>query len=141
MNPTVLCADDPKLAEFERLRDILDTPSEANISMTLRYKANQKLEKLLKEPELKTLLHLSDEQMIQSADAGPVAVINVSKHGCDAIIVQKERKNSIQVVHLDDLHESGIAEYLFRFQLSWVSKQSPGKSSAYIFCSAWDSSA
>ena len=42
INPTVLDADDPKLAEFERLRDILDTPSEANISMTLRYEANQK---------------------------------------------------------------------------------------------------
>lgn len=111
INPTVLDADHLKLAEFERLRDILDTPSEANISMTLRYEANQKLERLLKTPELESLLHLSEEQMMQSAEAGPIAVINVSRHGCDAILVQKKRKNSIQVVHLNDLHESDISGY------------------------------
>jgi tetratricopeptide (TPR) repeat protein len=117
----------PKLAdEFLLLRDRLDVPissnprledetSEAFFSQGLtshRYDTGKKFDELVakiqKTPGLESFLSPPTQQEIQGAAIpGPIVIVNVSKYGCDALLVEPE---SIKSLHLDRLSFEDIQE-------------------------------
>ncbi|KAK3936713.1 CHAT domain-containing protein [Diplogelasinospora grovesii] len=108
----------PLLAqEFIKLRDRLDAPARQIAQSTAvthqvnqRYDAGQKLERLLKDirdlPGFSRFLLAPSEAEIKAAAAsGPIVVINVSDHRCDALIVET---SELRTLRLSQLHSSDI---------------------------------
>ncbi|KAH8811034.1 CHAT domain-containing protein [Xylogone sp. PMI_703] len=77
-----------------------------------RYNASRELETLLveirKQPGFEDfLLPQTEKEMQSAANYGPIALVNVSKYRCDALLVEKHQIRSLR---LPDLHSNDIEE-------------------------------
>ncbi|KAL9121378.1 MAG: hypothetical protein Q9187_002062 [Circinaria calcarea] len=110
----------PKLAEqFVRLRDKLELPFSRNISSTeqsrgtsgqaqtdSRYRADKELDQLIaevrKQPGFEDFLGApSRKEMLDTAECGPIVVINVSEHRSDAILVEQHEIRFLALPNLN----------------------------------------
>ncbi|KAF3924663.1 hypothetical protein AA313_de0204774 [Arthrobotrys entomopaga] len=131
---TELRAQHSELADrFERLRDVLDSPSgsgglhSANIERSRgydaaliplqdannRYNASLEFEKTIEEirriPDFQNFLRPPRaDELMAAASLGPVVLINVSIYRCDALLIGKQ---DIRSLPLPNLHQSDIRKY------------------------------
>ncbi|KAH0430361.1 hypothetical protein CcaCcLH18_07873 [Colletotrichum camelliae] len=129
----------PNLAQsFVDLRSLLDTPTfSGNLDTTSpvgppsttadqRHQANSQMTALLKnirhQPGFETFLMAATEAQMQDAAAqGPIVIINVSRHRCDALIIEKVGLQALQLhqlTHEDILSKAGQLKSLET--LSWL---------------------
>lgn len=116
----------PELARaFIRLREELETPPSVDTNAldgpdkaswlakaNRRYDAGKEFDKLVDEIRklagFEGFLGLARETDIKAAAShGPIAVINISEYGCDAILIEQDQ---IKVVELSSLSEEQVAE-------------------------------
>ena len=112
---------DPKLAEqFVRVRDELETGTTQRLQLEgdapdtssrarsrRRYEVRKEFDRLVtKIQELDGfkdfLLLPSEADMKAAAQRGPVIVINVSKHRCDALLVETHQVRALHLTHLSE---------------------------------------
>ncbi|KAF5227974.1 hypothetical protein FAUST_11406 [Fusarium austroamericanum] len=132
--------DHPNLAkDFEQLRHQLDSPkrtkqldipsgTSVETHADERHQAHAEMERLLgdirSQPSFERfLLPPTEQEMCQTARSGPIIIINVSRHRCDAIIIDQSRIHSFQ---LQELSFHGIVERIPKVQseetLRWLWK-------------------
>ncbi|PMD63284.1 uncharacterized protein K444DRAFT_661309 [Hyaloscypha bicolor E] len=116
----------PELARaFIRLREELETPPSVDTNAldgpdkaswlakaNRRYDAGKEFDKLVDEIRklagFEGFLGLAKETDIKAAAShGPIAVINISEYGCDAILIEQDQ---LKVVELSSLSEEQVAE-------------------------------
>jgi tetratricopeptide (TPR) repeat protein len=116
----VLQSSHPELAtEFARLRDVLDAPAMQSMVSTddsrdspspnnvnVRSIAGQEFDSLIAEIRTRRgfenfLLPPSEEEMMAAAQSGPIVLINVSEHRCDALIVEPTQIRSLALTSLN----------------------------------------
>ncbi|KAJ4344620.1 uncharacterized protein N0V89_012364 [Didymosphaeria variabile] len=92
----------PKLAEkYIEYRDKLDAPTPLmETEFSERYMTDQKLEQVIQEIRKvqgfdQFLSPLSEEDMISASAPGPIVIINVEHHRCDAFIIQNKRLKTL----------------------------------------------
>ena len=109
----------PELAKrFVRLRDELDIPITRSSSLVdengestwqaqaiRRYEVSQEFDKLIIEIRKRSgfknfLLTLSEGEIRAAARCGPIVVINISKHRCNAILVERHQIRSLALAYL-----------------------------------------
>jgi hypothetical protein len=120
----------PQLAkEYIALREQLDTPVTATQRQPdQRYNASRKLERIVQQIRQlpgfdRFLLAPSEDELKGAAEYGPIVIINVSDHRCDALIIEKDHLRSSPLPHLyssdirerakNSLAESEILEWLW----------------------------
>ncbi|MCJ1324082.1 hypothetical protein MMC10_000744 [Thelotrema lepadinum] len=132
----------PELAEeFSNLRDELEAPVTRNMSFTgetqgsitqtqinRRYEAGSKFNDLIIEIRKQSgfedfLLAPKEREMQDAASCGPIVVINVSKHRCDAILVEPHRIRTLNLPNLNvkDINQKARAGNLENLKvLEWL---------------------
>ncbi|KAK2037004.1 TPR domain-containing protein, partial [Colletotrichum somersetense] len=138
---STLREEHPDLAHaFIHLRNQLDAPAQRNgldssqlppekpasIDPDGRHRANVEMDSLLceirKRPGFERFLtSATEEEMRETAAYGPVVVINVSSHRCDALVVES---SSIRVLALPQLTLDGLEEHASNLRsvttLAWL---------------------
>ncbi|KAM3068053.1 hypothetical protein ACMFMG_011101 [Clarireedia jacksonii] len=123
---TKLKEQHPRIAEkFERLRDILDSPSpnmldSITVGGTLsstqgtnqRHNANLELDDIVRQirclPNFEHfLLPPQPDELKAAASQGPVVLINISEYRCDAFLIEKQ---AIRSIRLPALRQTDIKE-------------------------------
>lgn len=130
----------PTLAErFVNIRDELDFPVARTVSsdetrnlpwqtqVNRRYDANQKLEKLITEirsqPGFEDFLLPREEELQVAARRGPIVVVNVSQHGCNAFLVEQHQIRSLalpRLSHEDVVEKAQETSLGRRTTLEWL---------------------
>ncbi|KAI6352923.1 hypothetical protein MCOR31_011814 [Pyricularia oryzae] len=100
--------------DFVRLRNQLDAPTQlSDVDPDSRHKASAELDRLIDEirhcPGFERfLLSATEDEMREAAVCGPIVVINVSSHRCDALIVEH---SGLRVVGLAQLTPASLEEH------------------------------
>ncbi|KAL5872591.1 hypothetical protein ACKVWH_008240 [Pyricularia oryzae] len=100
--------------DFVRLRNQLDAPTQlSDVDPDSRHKASAELDRLIDEirhcPGFERfLLSATEDEMREAAVCGPIVVINVSSHRCDALIVEQ---SGLRVVGLAQLTPASLEEH------------------------------
>jgi tetratricopeptide (TPR) repeat protein len=111
----------PQLAEeYIKLRDQLNAPTSQDEQLNMptavarqvdqRYDAGQQLERTIQAIRSlpgfdRFLMAPSEDEIKDAAASGPIVIVNVSDHRCDALLIEKHELKSIQLPHLSN---SGI---------------------------------
>ncbi|KAJ0125421.1 TPR domain-containing protein [Diaporthe amygdali] len=110
----------PGLArDFVSLRIQLDDPDRCRQAST---QMEHLLDDVRRHPGFERFLtSATEEEMREAAAYGPIIVINVSSHRCDALVVER---SSVRVIFLQQLTQKGVLEHSSRLRsletLSWL---------------------
>ena len=95
--------------DFDNLRNQLDSPQGSEQTGSV-YAAGRRLDETIQQiRKLPTferfLLALSEDEVMSAAVRGPIVVINVSRHGCDALILEQHQLRTLKLSSLqfDDI--------------------------------------
>ncbi|TVY61860.1 hypothetical protein Focb16_v013023 [Fusarium oxysporum f. sp. cubense] len=122
---------------FHDLRRILDSPTQTNVMMTAdaasgsfgvdrRHWANSEMATLLSEIRTipgheRFLLPATDTEMRLAAEQGPIVMVNVSSHRCDALLVELSGTRALSLTALSEDEISRRAQSLQSLEtLEWL---------------------